>query len=195
MINYGHLFFVIYHKRFCYKSVVCQNFLWLIAERMAPVSWLMSLLWCLLYLSFVSCLLYLVSCLLLPRILSHVSCLRYPVSRLLSQVSCLKSPVSRLLSHTSCPTSPVSRLLSHVSCPTSPVSFLLSHVWCHMSPVLRVVSFLYKQSLSELVAQLVELRELMPEVWMVFIYPKCVRNTKIVRNYCLKMCYKWQKRP
>ena len=47
-----------------------------------------------------------------------------------------------------------------------------------MSPVLRVVSFLYKQSLSELVAQLVELRELMPEVWMVFIYPKCVRNTK-----------------
>ena len=60
------------HKRFCYKSFVRQNVLWLIAGSMAPVSCIMSLLWCLLY---------------------DVFCIMSPVS-------CLLSCVSSIMSHT-----------------------------------------------------------------------------------------------
>ena len=59
---------------------MCQNVLWLIAERMAPVSCIISLLWSLF--DDVFC------------IMSHVSCLTSPVSYLQSHVSCLTSPVS-----------------------------------------------------------------------------------------------------
>ena len=67
--------------------VVCQNVLWVIAERMAPVSCIKSLQWCIWY--NVSCLAYLVSCLM-----SHISCLMST-----GTVFCLTSHVSCLTSH------------------------------------------------------------------------------------------------
>ena len=147
---------------------MCKNVLWLITERMAPVCCS-----CFFYdvsciMPFVSCLLYHVSCLTshVPHLLSHVSCLTFPVPRLLSQNSYLNSPVLRLLS-------PVSRLLSQVFCLTSPVSRLL-----------RVVSFFINKSFTESVAHSV--RSVAGghgfKPWMVFIFPKSVKNTKIVRN-------------
>ena len=132
---------------------VCQNILWLIAEK-----GLLSLVSCFLY--HVSCIMFLVSCLLyhvfcimspchaylISYLMSYVSCLTFHVSCLLSHISCLTTPVSCLRSHVSCPTSPVSRLLIHVSCITlpvsrllSPVSSLLSHVSCLVPPVSSVV--------------------------------------------------------
>ena len=82
MIKQGLFSLVIYHKHFCYWSVVCQNVLWLIADKNG---------FCLLYnvfciMSPVSSLTYLVS-----SILSHVSYLTSPVSCITSQVSCLLS--------------------------------------------------------------------------------------------------------
>ena len=67
---------------------------------------------------------------------SHISCLKYPVSRLLSQVSCLKYNISRLLPQVPCLTSPVSHLLSQVSCLKYPsqVSCLKYPVPCLTSP-------------------------------------------------------------
>ena len=77
---------------------------------------------------------------ILMKAVCHISC-----PRLLSHVSCPKSPVSCLLSHSpvSCLTSPVSRLLSHAPCLKSPVSRLLSHVSCLKSSVLCCVSLFY----------------------------------------------------
>ena len=129
---------------------MCQNVLWLIAERMAPVSCIISLLWCFLY---------------------HVFCIMSSVSRLLYHVSCLLSHVTRL-------TSPDSHLLSHVSC-------LTFHVSCHMSPVSRLlycVLYLWRIGgavvrVSRSVSGRLEFKH-----WMMFIFPKCVINTKIVRN-------------
>ena len=142
-------------------------------------------------------LLYDVSC------MSHVSCLTSPVSRLLSHVSCLTSPVSHLLSHISCLTFHVPRLLSHVSCltVTSPVSSLLSHisclishgfrltssVFCLMSPftcLLYCVLSLFLYTIPQwLVSQLVEWREVMPEVmggpgWCLF-FPSALKIPKL----------------
>ena len=105
---------------------------------------------------------------------------------LLPPVSCLTFPVSHLLSHASCLTFPVSRLLSNVSCLTSPVSRLLSHVSCLKSPVLHVLSLFKYQLISELVAHGREVRSDAVghgfNAWMVFILPKCFKNTQIFRN-------------
>ena len=113
------------------------------------------------------------------RLLYCVSCLTSPVSRLLSNVSCLKYPVSSLLIQ-------VSRLLSHISCPTSPVSRLLSHDFCLMSPVNSFYIEL-SQRIGGAVGRAVRSDTVGHGLksWMVFIFPKCVKNTKIER---LKEC-------
>ena len=108
---------------------------------------------------------------ILMKAVWHISC-----PRLLSHVSCPKSPVSCLLSHSpvSCLTSPVSRLLSHAPCLKSPVSRLLSHVSCLKSPVLHLVYLFKYKIIRELVVQFVEQREVKTEVmgsspeWCIF---------------------------
>ena len=79
------------------------------------------------------------SCLPASCLMSPVSCLPSPFSRLLSPVPffCLLSHTSfpRIMSHASCP-----HLLSHACSLLSPVSYLQSHVSCLMSPVLRLLS-------------------------------------------------------
>ena len=148
------------------SHVTCLTYL--VLHLMYPVLSLLSHVSCHIFPVSLSCLTH-VSC------HPHVSCLTSPVSHLLSHVSCLMSPVSSFLS-------PVSHLLSHVSCPTSPVSRLLSHIYCLTSPVPRFLS--HDKCLSELVAQLAKWP------WMVFIFTKCVKNTKIVRKVRQEECLK-----